>query len=109
MAFVTVPMDAFPGRTLSIGLFTNIKNAPELRQRIIKEAPAYALVNAQLVLDLLQVWWWLYRYFRLVLDLLQVNPSNCKRDSQHLDFSYCTLVRHTHEKSCLTLLFIGPR
>lgn len=53
--FTTVVLDAFPGRTLSMKYYTKVKNAAAIRQRIIKEAPSYAVVNAQLIVDSFQV------------------------------------------------------
>jgi hypothetical protein len=53
--FTTVSLDAFPGRTLSMKYYTKVKNTAAIRQRIIKEAPSYAVVNAQLIVDPFQV------------------------------------------------------
>ena len=55
MATVTLPLDAYPGRTLTLCAFDNVSNAAEIKQRVVSEAPAYAVVSAQLLLDKLQV------------------------------------------------------
>ena len=55
MAAVTVPLEAYPGRTLTLAAFHNVTNAAEIKQRVIAESPAFAVVSAHMILDKLQV------------------------------------------------------
>ena len=55
MPFITYELETFPGRTLSLCYYSRVTNAGAIRQQILQEAPAYAVVNAQLIVDEFQV------------------------------------------------------